>query len=188
MKEKQKRNYDADFKEFVDYLKDFAESDNRAALASLRRGLGKDVGTATEMYRYVFPKVHYKSDESAYFLLASLFGFYPKAKHTDGNLGASVLSINHKSGSIEKRFVALLNSREEMLHEHLRQIIALLRSEKAPVNWIELLKGIKFWSNSNRSIQRSWGRSFWSETSEDETILTNQMMEIDINEGEENDD
>lgn len=188
MNEKQKRDYDINYREFVSYLKEFVEKDDRAALANLRRGLGKEVGTSTEMYRYIFPKLRYKSDEKAYFLLASLFGFYSNANHTEGNLGASIASIKDKSGSIEKRFVALLNSREEVLSEHLRQIVALLRSEKAPVNWIELLKGIKFWSNSNRSIQRDWGRSFWSSGNNEEAILENQTLENDINEGEENDD
>jgi len=188
MSEKPKRDYKKDFREFIDYLKDFVESDNRAALATLRRGLGKDVATSTEMYQYIFPKLRYARDEKSFFLLASLFGSYPKARNTDGNIGASLAKIKNESGSIEKRFVALLNAREEVLHEHLRQIVALLKAKETPINWFELLRGIKFWSDPNRFIQKSWARSFWSSSTDEEIYFEDEINLDETNEGEENND
>lgn len=153
---------------FISYLESVLKRDDRAILAHLRRGLGREAGTAMEMFPYVAPFVRnsYRNDENAYFLVAALFGLYPTYSwKTDekgrNNLGKSTSLLSDESNSIEKRFTALLNSDEEDLPNHLRQIISLLKSKDKPVNWHELLKGIKHWNRSDRRIQREWAKGFW---------------------------
>lgn len=156
---------------FITYLESVLKRDDRAILAHLRRGLGKEAGTAIEMFPYIarFVQGSYRADENAVFLVASLFGLYPtyswKAdEKVRNNLGKSMAFLKDDSGSIEKRFVALLNSDEEDLPNHLRQIVSLLKSKDAPVSWHELLRGIKQWNRSDKRIQREWAKGFWGNT------------------------
>ncbi len=160
---------------FISYLEKFVRDENRAALAHLRRGLGKDSGNATEMFPYILGWTAnlYPKDENAYFLVASLIGLYPtnswKSDEKYNNLGKSLSFLKDESESIEKRFVALLNSDFEDLPNHLRQIISLLKSKEAPINWLLLLKDIKFWEHENRNVQRQWAKGFWGNSTTENT-------------------
>lgn len=165
----QKQTFD---EKFVGRLERYVRDEDRAALAHLRRGLGKETWAATEMFPYVagWTANLSRRDENAYFLVASLVGLYPTYswKPTEqikfNNLGKSLSFLKEGSDSIEKRFTALLNADEEDLPTHLRQIISLLKSKDAPVNWLQLLRDIKFWSSENRNVQRSWAKGFWGNT------------------------
>lgn len=156
---------------FIGYLESVLKRDDRAVLAHLRRGLGKEAGTAMEMFPYIarFVQTKFRSEENAYFLVASLFGLYPtnswKSDEKYNNLGKSLSFLKEESDSIEKRFVALLNSDEEDLPNHLRQIISLLKSKEKPINWFQLLKDIKNWSHEDRYVQRNWAKGFWGNSS-----------------------
>ncbi len=159
---------------FIAYLESVIKRDDRAILAHFRRGLGKAPGMAMEMFPYLarFTQNRFRSEENAYFLVASLIGLYPTYswKTDEGgrnNLGKSLSFLQDQSESIEKRFVALLNADEEDLPQHLRQIISLLKSKEAPINWLQLLKDIKFWSHENRRVQRNWAHGFWGHTAVD---------------------
>jgi len=150
--------------------------DDRAALADLRRGLGKEPGTALEMFPYIarFLNDSRRTNENAIFLLASLFGLYPKVSWRSDekgrrNLGSSMSFLKGESASIEHRFVALLNSDEEDLSNHLRQIVGLLKSKEVPIDWNEMLRGIKQWNRSDRKIQREWAKGFWGTSITDNT-------------------
>ena len=157
---------------FIAYLESVLRRDDRAILAHLRRGLGKEAGTAMEMFPYIarFVQTKYRSEENAYFLVASLFGLYPtnswKSDEKFNNLGKSLSFLKDESDSIEKRFVALLNSDEEDLPNHLRQIVSLLKSKESPINWFLLLKDIKSWSHEDRFVQRNWAKGFWGNSTE----------------------
>jgi CRISPR system Cascade subunit CasB len=174
---------------FINRLEKYVKDDDRAVLAHLRRGLGKEPATAMEMFPYVsrFTNNLYRKDENAFFSVASLIGLYPTMSWTSGgkgkdNLGKSLWTLEEKmregkprqpkdetkSSSVEKRFVALLNADEEDLPNHLRQIISLLKSNEMPVNWHELLRGIKQWNHPNRKIQREWAKEFWGNTNTEE--------------------
>lgn len=153
---------------FIGFLEGILKRDDRAVLAHLRKGLGKPPGSTIEMFPYVarFVQRNYRGDENAYFLVASLFALYPtyswKAEDTGNrNVGRSLALMKEKSESIERRFVALLNSDEEDLPNHLRQIISLLKSEDKPINWLQLLKDIKSWSHETKYVQRNWAKGFW---------------------------
>ena len=148
-----------------------------AALAALRRGLGKSPGEAAEMFPYVIPWCGGEMSEyrqNDYFLVASLFALHqgraaPHPSISDSrrnSLGGSFQLVAKKteSGSIEKRFVAMLNASREELDSHLRHAIALLKAHEIGVDWAQLLHDLKDWEWSSRPVQRRWASGFWYET------------------------
>jgi CRISPR system Cascade subunit CasB len=158
---------------------------NLAALAALRRGLGKSPGEAAEMFPYVVPYIPdylppYRQDD--YFLVASLFAAHQVIwRHTGDrreptNLGASFrwLHAAFESGSIEKRFVALLNAEHSDLPEHLRHGISLLKAHEIPVDWERLLRDLAWWDSERRSVQRAWANAYWR-TESPRTQQTDQV-------------
>ncbi len=148
----------------VSYLKSLAAMQDRAALAHLRRGLGRTPGESMEMYPYVGRFIREHTNEShdrAVFLTSALFADYPDAAQNVGDLGRSIRLIADKSDSIERRFVALLDAEADDLHYYLRQMIGLLRANSIAVNWEQLFKDIRAWGSEMRFVQRNWARSFW---------------------------
>jgi CRISPR system Cascade subunit CasB len=166
---------------FVEYLEELDRNEDRAALAALRRSLGKSPGEAAEAHRYVLPFNPATWEESAYYLVGGLFALHPQSWRRDErdksltNLGASFAWLGSvDSKSIEKRFVALLNCHEEDLTEHLRHAIGLLRSKEIPVDWVQLLKDLRNWNHPDRFVQLSWARAFWGRA--DEQTQTNAAL------------
>jgi len=165
---------------FIVHLESFVRENNRGALAALRRGLGKQPGTAREMDSYVLPGL--SSDvtgkqEDVYYLIGALFAYWYQGrddivKNRPANLGDSMrLLVNYETVKgdnkedvekrIEKRLVSLLNCHRDDLPEHLRYIIGLLKSKDIPVDWERLLSDILSWQYEDRSVQRRWARYFW---------------------------
>jgi CRISPR system Cascade subunit CasB len=150
---------------FVSHLEKLRAADDRAALARLRRGLGKEPGTAVEMFPLVQPWLPAnmpRSQEDAFFLVAALFAAHPEPGDI-GNFGQSFARLAEKReiASIEKRFVALLNAHKDDLANHLRHAVSLLASDSIPVNWRQLLADIQWWGHPERFVQRDWAKGFW---------------------------
>lgn len=173
---------------FIEYLELLAEGKNLAALANLRRGLGKSPKSSLEMYPYLDQFLSEKSEgkkpnykrENAVFIVAPLFAYYWKAQTNIKDLGASLLKYQKEteSDSVEKRFVALLNAEAGELPDYLRQIVGLLKSKEIAVNWEQLFTDVQYWEASNNnskyeSVQRKWARSFWG-NSNNKTIQNSQ--------------
>lgn len=154
---------------FVEMLKRLEKREDLGALAALRRGLGRAPGAASEMYPYVVPYLpEDRHDEDAYFLIAALFTWHradwqPAEEHADTSFGASYRKLwdETDSGSVERRFVALLNARRDDLPEHLRHAVGLLKSKEIRVNWLRLLRDVTRWDDERRTVQRAWARAFW---------------------------
>jgi CRISPR system Cascade subunit CasB len=171
---------------FIEALVELYEQEDRAALAALRRGLGRAPGETMEMHPYVAPFTQglSRKQEDAYYLIAALFGLYPRESWTRSegrlstNLGASLrwFANASSSASVERRFVALLNAHTDDLSEHLRQTISLLKSQDIPVDWRQLLRDVINWDDDDRFVQRNWSRAFWGageqESSHDTTATT----------------
>ena len=158
---------------FVAYLQRLVDAEDRAPLASLRRGLGKPPGEAAEALRYVLPRIPQKGslwDEDAYFLVGTLFALHqinwPSIDDSTQatSLGASFERLARKveSDSIEKRFVALLNCHQDDLPTHLRHAVSLLKSKEIPIDWARLLRDVRGWNHPDRYVQRNWARAFWA--------------------------
>ncbi len=151
---------------FIKYLISLKESENRAALAQLRRGLGKPPGSVPQTYPYVVPWIQgiSETESKAFFLVSSLFAMHPETAN-DGTLGITFFSIWKDAGqspSIEKRFVQLLNSNVDELPGRLRHAVSLAASKKVPVNYAQLLSDLRYWNNENRWVQQKWAKQFWT--------------------------
>jgi CRISPR system Cascade subunit CasB len=155
---------------FVDYLEKLEARGDRAAMAALRRSLGKPIGLAGEAHRHVLWINPAEWEEPIYYLIAGLFALHPsnwKRAEEDRrttNLGDSFARLKAEvdSSSIERRFVAILDSHEDDLAEHLRHAVSLLKSRDIPVDWKQLLRDIRGWRYESRNVQRQWARAFWS--------------------------
>lgn len=158
--------------DFTTYLSRLVERDDRAALAALRRGLGKAPGEAAEMFPYVMPFI---SDamtlrrQDDYFLVASLFAAHQLSwLSVPGEAGASNFGASFRrlraavdSKSIEQRFAALLAADRSDLPHHLRHAVSLLKAHDVRVNWSQLLHDLGGWEWTSRSVQRTWAQAYW---------------------------
>lgn len=167
---------------FITYLETLTE--DRAALAALRRGLGQPPGQAPEMHPYVIrflPREAYPNTwaEQSYYLVASLYGLHPE-KGTGENMGshfAQTLDRQNPDNNqpIERRFTALLTAHPDDLAFYLRQAVSFLKSRKEPVavNWHQLMDDVLKWGDPYKQpgVQKRWARAFWgqSATKNDET-------------------
>jgi CRISPR system Cascade subunit CasB len=145
---------------------------DRAALAALRRGLGRPAGTVAEMYPHVQPYVGTDARpgyEDACYIVAALFASHPLSWSPSGdlpritNLGASFAQIRGRSGSVESRFTALLSCDRRELPDHLRHGVSLLKADGIPIDWQHLLRDIVNWADERRWVQRGWARGFWGQ-------------------------
>lgn len=200
----------------VNYLRSLTNPENRngrAALAALRRGLGKEPGTAMETFRHVVPYLPNDirdGDERRYYLVASLFALHPdsawpeeelQSRRRPPNLGNSFrkLGDDYRKGQavptgddknrvspVERRFVALLNSDREDLPTHLRQAAGLLKAKDVPIDWAVLLGDLLWWDSDSHRVQRQWASAFWGRDPSSEASLDDE--ERTVPEGEQNDD
>lgn len=161
---------------FVAALEERARDEDRAALAVLRRGLGRQPGEVAEMLPYVvrfLPVASGRREAAAYFLVASLFGLHPQNwrpaddQRRRSNLGASFARLApHDAANrpaVERRFVALLNSHGDDLPAHLRHAVSLLKAAEIAIDYTALLRDVRGWDREDRVVQREWARAFWGD-------------------------
>jgi CRISPR system Cascade subunit CasB len=148
---------------FVTFLERLREVDDRAALAKLRRGLGKRMGTP-DMYPYVVPFLpDNRLGQERLFLIASLFAMHPEPAARGRNMGAVFRLIQGATGSesIQKRFVNILDSDMDYLGKRLQQAISLAKSKGVAVDYHRLLNDLRFWDHRDRFVQLQWAKDFW---------------------------
>lgn len=159
----------------VKSLERLRSQEDRAALAKLRRGLGKKMGTA-DMYPYVVPHLPDAPNEhEMYFLVASLFAFHPAPAPRGTTMGKVFRDLHEGRISVETRFLNLLAADSDDLGGYLRQAISLARSRKVPVDYHQLLHDIRWWNDQNRRVQLRWAKDFWGYEKETETDIANGM-------------
>jgi len=152
---------------FAEYLAELVIKEKRAALAALRRGLGRAPGTASEMYPHVvrwLPSNPKAVQDDAFYIVASLFALHPVSRSDETSYGRSLAETavaRKAAAAVERRFMALLNAHSDDVHHHLRHTVALLRATATPVDWGRLLGDLMKWNRPNRQVQRAWARDFW---------------------------
>jgi CRISPR system Cascade subunit CasB len=178
---------------FIEYLEGLLKNEDigRAAMAHLRRGLGKPPGTVFEMDRFVLTQLGENPStawHNACYNVAALFAYWHQGKEkaenlnppagqerayeADVNLGKSLQKLVAKQADegekredtekrLEKRLNALLNADLDDLPDHLRRIISLLKDKDVPVNWPQLLHDIQHWDAESCFIQHDWAKGFW---------------------------
>ncbi|MBI5033528.1 MAG: type I-E CRISPR-associated protein Cse2/CasB [Chloroflexi bacterium] len=156
--------------DFINYLQILEKSNNRAALAALRRGLGKPPGSEPLMYPYIVPELEAMpvEDEAPYFLVASLFALHPQSARNE-NLGIHLRKLWRQSGAdepppnIERRFVMLLAAHPNDMYKLIQPIVNLLKAGTVPLDWYQLLYDLKRWQNpdTRSDVRRAWAYQFW---------------------------
>jgi CRISPR system Cascade subunit CasB len=153
----------------IKYLNEHRE--DKAMMASLRRGLRLKGGLAPEVSRVIQSRLAADAPpwlESAYYLVAPLFAFHNQ-EGGNGNMGDHFRALcdpgEEIASNIERRFMVLLSSGPDEINDSLRQAISLLKSKQVPVNWNELMQNMIDWKypNSERRdrVQKEWARKFW---------------------------
>lgn len=153
--------------EFIERLKKANKSD----IAILKRASGSSIAESRQamgiFYKLLPRALTYQKDEEMFFLIATLFGFNQNA--FSGNFGETMklVKIRSKSESLDKRFLALLdtyrgfNETWSAFSFKLRQLINLASSKEVGIDWVSLLKDLSYWTHPDKFIQKKWARSYF---------------------------
>lgn len=170
---------------YIVFLVSLQEKEDRASLAVLRRSL-MDFGRDFSAFRIVgnrLPKDLSARKQDVYILTAGLFAMhgddYASSDNRRGrSLGDSARRICDANdvgrGSLEQRFVALLNCDSEDLPIHLRHLFSLLKARDIAVDYQTLLGHLLHWDSPARHVQRQWARDYWTGVSDDPTPTVEQ--------------
>lgn len=164
------------------------ESNVRATLARLRRGLGKAPGELPELWDFTLedlPEVLLSQTEEptygewAIHVALSLFAYHQQGKdlnsqymhqdsgETQHSIGTAccTLKARKEEDAVKRRFniLATSDSFTELVH-HLRSLIGLLKSEDIPLDYVLLAKELYFfqfpqWRNA---LRLRWGQDFYA--------------------------
>lgn len=153
----------------IRHLEELRAREDRAALACLRRGLGKPPGSVTATFPHVTPYIpdaeNREGRDWPYYLLASLFALHPEPG-AKGDMGWTCRQFGDNP-SADARFRALLACGEPELPGLLRQVVSLAKSapRHTPIDWDLLLMHLRHWTHPDSWVQRRWARSYWTPTS-----------------------
>ena len=156
---------------FIGYLHALDKNDDRAALASLRRGLGQQPGSVPETVRIVERQLVVGTHEdvrNACYIVGSLFALHHEKESNSGNMGNHFRALGTPNepppANVERRFMTLLASDKDELPDALRQAVSLLKSKGEPVNWFQLARDVQQWHSDDRRerVRKQWARAFWN--------------------------
>lgn len=155
---------------FIAHLERLRDSDDRKALAILRRGLNDSPRARLEMYPYVIMFLRNEAskwEEDVLFTIASLFSSHPSPGGV-GDMGTVLSEVRRRTGSdsIEGRFLALLRAPSENVLDHLKQSISLAKSNEVSIEWDRLYRDLLWWNSEKMNIQKKWASSFWGSSEE----------------------
>lgn len=162
----------------LEQMRDHPErGDNRAKLASLRRGLGQPPGTVVETSRVVehlLDEDDFKETRTALYVIAPLFALHRAAfegnrRENMGDHFREMCDENEDPPSnIESRLMSLLASEPDDLPDTLRQAVSLLKSKDVAVNWRQLFDDVQTWlsegvvgEEARQRVRLNWSRRFW---------------------------
>ncbi|GAA5531165.1 type I-E CRISPR-associated protein Cse2/CasB [Herpetosiphon gulosus] len=149
--------------------------------ARLKRNAGQSYGEARNVYDVFFRMLPHGVPDYAYddyFLVATLFSIgtrLPREQQHESraaqplnpkeSFGAALRKEreqrNNQTGSLDRRFNALLDADREQLPFRLRQIVRLLASRQIMINWSQLLDDLQKWDHQDRYIQRRWAEHYY---------------------------
>jgi CRISPR system Cascade subunit CasB len=146
-------------------LEELRATEDRAALATLRRALsGRDADVLRTFRHIGYQLPSYPRDQDTCILVSALFALHPLEGGV-GNMGKHMARLRsadeNKAQSVEHKLTALVTAQREALRLRLRQAVSLLAAGQVPVDWSQLLYDLDHWDNENRFVQRQWASSFW---------------------------
>ncbi len=168
-----------------------AESEARAALANLRRGVGRRPGELPQLYGELLqdmPQEMYSSGskpsyaEWAVYMALTLYAMHQQGKDvkTDnmnrenvslGNAASELVTDIDDTERIWKRLyvVASSDDMQEMSY-HIRSLIKLLRDKDIPLDYPQLAKDLYLYQLSDESaeqIRLKWGQDFYKKRTDE---------------------
>ena len=156
-------------------LVDYVASLDRAGLATLRRSLSFPPGSWPPAFPIVEPFVASAPPgrRTVAYLVAGLMAWSRGTQPGDGDMGAACARLRNASdsGSVERRFLDLLDADRDALPHRLRQMVALMASNGIAPSWSELMRDLAAWDHPDRYVQQRWARSYYrsdAETEDDE--------------------
>lgn len=168
-------------------LVDRSEPQVRAALANLRRGVGRKPGELPQLYgefledmpETLYFKGNKPSDaEWAVYMAVTLYALHQQSKDIrknnmnqigeDYSLGAAASKLVADKDDRERiwrRFYVVASSEDmQEMNYHLRGLIQLLRDKDIPLDYPQLAKDL-FWYQCSResanNVRLKWGRDFY---------------------------
>lgn len=151
---------------FIEWLDSLNAKDTRVR-AVLRRSLAFDPGAFVPAYPYVEPFLKGENNFWRRNMLYFVAGLWA-AHWREGRCGEpmaigtachSLYLAKERSPSIERRFIALLDSDQDQLPHRFRQILALLK--EYPLDFDALLTGLLNWNDDRKRTQNAWARDFY---------------------------
>lgn len=163
--------------ELISAIERLRDNDDRARLASLRRGLGQSPGAVLEASRVI----EHMLDEDdppwvadTLYVIAPLFALHPVSYRGDrwtdmGDHFRALFSRDEDPPpNVERRFLALLSSEPDDLPDALRQAVSLLKQKEVAVNWHRLFDDVQKWltpspegEEKRQEVRLRWSRHFW---------------------------
>lgn len=153
---------------FVEYIGGL----DAAAKAALRRSLAFSPGTWPGVFAYVEPwVVNARAWERKITYLTAGLQVLSRSERNSGDIGAAAARLQKatESGSVEQRFLALLDSDADELPHRLRQMVTLMSSADIAPSWSTLRKDLRWWNTEARTVQQRWAASYYRDTSSDKT-------------------
>jgi CRISPR system Cascade subunit CasB len=171
---------------FIAWLENLSARDTRVR-AVLRRSLGFEPGRFVQAFPYVEPFI--RDDEGAWrrkvhYLVAGLWAAHWKEgrQQRPMKLGQACAEYQKTSGStsVERRFIAFLDSDCDQLPHRLRQMIALLKDQA--LDFDDLLRRLLFWNDEVKSPRIAMARHYYRRlTPADELQSENEKEQTDEN-------
>jgi CRISPR system Cascade subunit CasB len=148
---------------------------DRRALAALRRSLATWPVVPPEAVRVVAPFLPAHATgwrENVYYLIGGLFALHPCLSSQEAygpSLGKALRQADSGESGLgpERRLLALLGCKSEDLPNHLRHAVSYLRARDVSIDYRQLMWDLSRWDTVEGSVQRRWGRDFWSGTLEE---------------------
>lgn len=176
--------------------KQASDGERRAALARLRRGVGKDAGSVPEIWEYVysgFPDT-LKGDhaENAIHLALTLYAMHAQGASDEAahsldacSLGKAANNLKYKKPSseagIKRRFDSLATAKTPTaISAHSRGLIQLLRQNGVALDYVGFaadLYRLQTGHNSARRVLSEWGRDFHSSSNKNNDSSANDNVQ-----------
>jgi CRISPR system Cascade subunit CasB len=158
-----------------------------AALARLRRAVGKEPGEIMDVLEYTFTPAllhgHPEDDpgpspaERAAHVAITLFALHQQSRgermhHRGRGLGMALRRLHTGASAIPEpivrrfRMLGTADSFGELSH-HLRGVVQLLRAQGAPLDYGLLAHQLHTWQNDPSRVRMTWGRQFYRQNRPD---------------------
>lgn len=150
---------------FVAYVTE--RSEETAARAALRSGLGRTVDQATRLHAYIAPwtKSRQPHKEAVYYTIAALVAHTPEGaipSESPGNIGASLARCSKLVIATREASMHLLARQPQaQLCRVLTRVVIQIRTADVAVDFAQLLDDASTWPWRQRQIARAWLQSFY---------------------------